>query len=239
MAKESSGEPRLKVPCLATDRVTKTAAFAAPRGTDHGCTRVHDQAAGVRGAALQDPMNDSVFLALPAQTQAALAGISAAVEGVFPTEVRSWEIDVEALSEEAAASSLVNEVSDWVGASKACLYCFECRSTGIDLAKVERAFAKAKARKAHKRAYPHLNAQGTCFYVGSSRSLATRFRDHLGFGAKGTYALQLVHWAPPLSLLLEFVCARYAEDTPREVIQALEDTLWEASRPMFGRKGGL
>jgi hypothetical protein len=78
---------------------------------------------------------------------------------------------------------------------------------------------------------------GTCFYVGSSRSLATRFRDHLGFGAKGTYALQLVHWAPPLSLQLEFVCARYAEDTPPEVIAVLEDTLWEARRPMFGRKG--
>ena len=184
-------------------------------------------------------MNDPAFSALPAQTQAALAGISAAVEDVLPTEVRSWEIDVKALSEETAASSLMHEVSEWVGTSKACLYYFECRSTGIDLAEVERAFAKAKARKAHKRAYPHLNAPGTCFYVGSSRSLATRFRDHLGFGAKGTYALQLVHWAPPLSLLLEFVCARYAEDTPPEVIQALEDKLWEARRPMFGRKGRL
>ena len=102
---------------------------------------------------------------------------------------------------------------------------------------VERAFVKAKDRKTHKRAYPHLNAPGTCLYVGSSRSLATRFRDHLGFGPKGTYALQLVHWAPQLSLQLEFVCARYAEDTPAEVIAALEDTLWDARRPMFGRKG--
>jgi hypothetical protein len=96
---------------------------------------------------------------------------------------------------------------------------------------------KAKARKTRWRAYPHLNAQRTCLYVGSSRSLATRLRDHLGFGPKGTYALQLLHWAPPLSLQLEFVCARYAEDTPTEVIAALEDTLWEARRPMFGRKG--
>ena len=182
-------------------------------------------------------MNDFAFSALPAQTQAALAGLSAAVEDVLPTEVRSWSIDAAALPSEAAVSSLLQEVSEWAGASKVCLYYFECRSTGIDLAKVERAFAKAKARKAHKRAFPHLNAQGACFYVGSSRSLATRFRDHLGFGAKGTYALQLVHWAPPLSLLLGFVCARYAEATPPEVIQALEDTLWEAQRPMFGRKG--
>lgn len=182
-------------------------------------------------------MNDSAFSALPAQTQAALAGISAAVEGVLPTEVRSWPLDATDLPDEVAVSRLLKEVSDWVGASKACLYYFECRSGDVDLARVEHAFAKAKARKACKRAYPHLNAPGTCFYVGSSRSLATRFRDHLGFGAKGTYALQLVHWAPPLSLQLEFVCARYAEDTPAAVIQVLEDTLWEARRPMFGRKG--
>lgn len=182
-------------------------------------------------------MNDSAFSTLPAQTKTALAAISAAVGGVLPVEVRSWSIDATALPGDDGVSSLIQEVSDWAGTSKACLYYFECRSTGVDLAKVERAFAAAKARRAHKRAYPHLNAQGTCFYVGSSRSLATRFRDHLGLGAKGTYALQLVHWAPPLSLQLEFVCAKYAEGTSPEVIQALEDTLWEARRPMFGRKG--
>jgi len=182
-------------------------------------------------------MNDSIFSALPAQTQTALARISAAVENVLPSEVRSWPIDVSALPREVADSSLVQEVSDWAGTSKACLYYFECRSTGIDLASVERAFVKAKAGKANKRAYPRLNAQATCFYVGSSQSVVRRFKDHLGFGARTTYALQLVHWAPPLSLQLDFVCAKYAEDTPIEVIQALEDTLWEGRRPMFGRQG--
>jgi len=144
---------------------------------------------------------------------------------------------VSALPMEAAGSSLIQEVSDWAGTSKASLYYFDCRSTGIDLAVVERAFAKAKARKTRKRAYPRLNAQATCLYVGSSQSVARRFQEHLGFGASGTYALQLVHWARPLSLELDFVCARYADDTPIEVIQALEDTLWETRKPMFGRQG--
>lgn len=182
-------------------------------------------------------MDDLTFSALPAQTQAALAGISAAVAGVLPTEVRSWPIDVSALHREATSLSLTGGVSDWAGKNKRCLYYFECRSTNIDLAGVEHAFARAKARKTNKRAYPRLNGQGTCFYVGSSQSVARRFKDHLGFGARTTYALQLVHWAPPLSLQLDFVCAKYAEDTSFEVIQALEDTLWEARRPMFGRQG--
>jgi hypothetical protein len=60
---------------------------------------------------------------------------------------------------------------------------------------------------------------------------------HLGFSASATYALQLVHWARPLLLELDFVCARYAENTPFEVVQALEDTLWETRKPMFGRQG--
>jgi len=181
-------------------------------------------------------MNDSTFSDLPARTQAELARTAAAVEGVLPIAVRSWPIDVSDLSVEAAGSALVKDISDWAGTSQRCLYCLECRSSGVDLAAVERAFAKAKARKTDKRAYPRLNGPGTCFYVGSSRAVAKRVRDHLGYGARGTYALQLVHWAPE-SLPLDFVCARYADDTPFEVVQALEDTLWETKRPMFGRQG--
>lgn len=182
-------------------------------------------------------MSELTFDELPTLTQAALAEVSAAVEGILPAEIRSWPIEAADLLDDAVVLGLLKEVSGWAGASKTCLYYFDCRSADVDLAKVERAFLKAKHRKAHKRAYPHLNAQGTCLYVGSSRSLATRFRDHLGFGAKGTYALQLVHWAPALALPLEFVCAKYAEDTPAEVIAALEDALWDTKRPMFGRKG--
>ena len=96
-------------------------------------------------------MNDSTFSALPAQTQTVLARISAAVESVLPAEVRSWPIDVSALPKEAAGSSLIQEVSDWAGKSKACLYYFECRSTSIDLARVERTFANAKTHEANDR----------------------------------------------------------------------------------------
>lgn len=182
-------------------------------------------------------MDEAAFAALPARTQAALADIQTSVEGVVPADLRSWTIDLQALPTEAAASSLIAEVVEWAGPSRTCLYYFELRSQDIDLTEVESAFRKAKARKAEKRAYPRLNAQGNCFYVGSSRSVAVRLKEHLGFGASGTYALQLVHWAAPLSLRLDFVCAKYPEDTPVEVIQTLEDTLWEARRPMFGRRG--
>jgi hypothetical protein len=179
--------------------------------------------------------SDPAFTTLPPQTQTRLTRLSRAVAGVQPDSVRSWPIDVAALPEGGDASSLLREVSEWAGASRPCLYYLECRSAGIDLARVKSAFRTAKAEK--DRSYPRLNAQATCFYVGSSQSLGSRLKDHLGFGASGTYALQLIHWATPLSLQLDFVCARYATGTPPEVIQALEDTLWDMRRPMFGRRG--
>ncbi|MEZ5125327.1 MAG: hypothetical protein R2826_03645 [Thermoleophilia bacterium] len=182
-------------------------------------------------------MADSVFSALPAQTQSVLAQLSAAVEGVQPTSLRSWKIEPTVLLGETAAAGLLREVSDWAGTGQACLYYLECRSADIDLDKVEEAFVHAKARKAPARAYPRLNSPGACLYVGCSRSLAKRLREHLGYGAETTYALQLAHWAIPLSLQLGFFCAKYTEETPPGVMQALEDTLWGIRRPMFGRRG--
>jgi hypothetical protein len=180
---------------------------------------------------------DPAFSDLAAQTQGVLARLAAGVEGVLPAAVRSWPIDPLGLVEEATASSLLREVSAWAGAGQVCLYYVECRSADVDLTEIAGAFAAAKARKRRARAYPRMNSPGTCLYVGSSRSMGKRLREHLGYGAAGTYALQLAHWATPLSLQLDFVCAKYPEDTPPEVMQALEDTLWQVRRPMFGRRG--
>lgn len=180
---------------------------------------------------------DPAFSDLAAQTQAVLARLSAGVEGVRPAAVRSWPIDPLALVDEAAASSLLREVSDWAGAGQPCLYYFECRSADIDLTEIAGAFAAAKARKRRARAYPRRNSPGPCLYVGGSLSMGKRLREHLGYGSAGTYALQLTHWATPLSLQLDFVCARYSKDTPPDVIQALEDMLWQVRQPMFGRRG--
>lgn len=182
-------------------------------------------------------MNHPIFSALPAQTQSALASLSSAVSGVVPIDVRTWQIDISALPSEKDGLQLIKEVFKWAGKSKACLYYFECCSPGIDLANVERAFSDAKAHDASDRAYPRLNVSGKCFYVGSSQSVAKRLTEHLGYGATKTYALQFIHWARPLSLHIEFVCAKYPETTPTGVVQTLEDTLWETKQPMFGRQG--
>jgi hypothetical protein len=182
-------------------------------------------------------MHTDTFARLPAQTQATLAQLSAEVGGITPIEVRSWSVATASLPVELAGLPLLEEVNAWADKSKSCLYFLECEGANVDLAAVEDAFARAKAHEANDRAYARLNAQCRCFYVGSSQSVAKRLNDHLGYGARGTYALQLHHWARPLSLVLEFVCAKYADNTPFSVVQALEDTLWQTRQPMFGRQG--
>jgi hypothetical protein len=182
-------------------------------------------------------MDLEAFARLPGQAQAALDRVSAAVKGVVPIAVASWSIDVSQLPASAAECSLFGAVRDWAAGSKRCLYYLDCGTPGADLAVIEQAFAAAKAQERGARAFPRLNSRSECLYVGSSQSIAKRLSEHLGYGAPSTYALQLRHWARPLSLCLEFCCARYAETTLYSVVQTLEDALWESKAPMFGRRG--
>ena len=88
--------------------------------------------------------------------------------------------------------------------------------------------------------YPRTNAapqDGLTLYVGRSRNLKKRLREHLGAGAPGVFALHLQRWAPSVkaSIVISIMCFD-AED--ELLIQAIEDGIWEALKPAFGRKGG-
>ena len=106
-----------------------------------------------------------------------------------------------------------------------------------DLVEVELAYIKAKAEKKNGRAYSRFIRRSRVFYVGSSWNLLKRIEEHLGYGAKDTYALQIVHWAGAMNLEIEVICAEYPEGIEKEILQTLEDTLWDTLKPMFGRKG--
>lgn len=178
-----------------------------------------------------------IFSVLPTQTQEKLRQLATDVAGVHPTEVKAWKIEVSNLLAEPDGLAVVEQVANWAGRSKACIYYFENLAKNVNLEVVEGAFANAKAHEENDRAYPRLNTKGHNFYVGSSQSIAKRFKEHLGYGSSRTYALQLIHWARHLGLELEFVCAKYPDETPASVIQVLEDTLWRELKPMFGRMG--
>lgn len=99
------------------------------------------------------------------------------------------------------------------------------------------AFAEAKDARKNDRAYCRLNPVSPSLYVGSSGNLDSRIKQHLGFGSKGTYAIQLCHWLPAREGVLLIRAWRFSNQTDSAVVQAIEDGLWASSKPMFGRQG--
>ena len=98
----------------------------------------------------------------------------------------------------------------------------------------------AKSEKRLGRAYcrvpPFSNSH--IMYVGSSQKLTQRILEHLGFGSKSTYALNLAHWASGLDGSFT-VDAEVYDGVAPEVLCALEDQLAVDVRPLFGRRGSL
>lgn len=97
----------------------------------------------------------------------------------------------------------------------------------------------AKARSAAAKDYSRVNAHhsdsGT-LYVGRSKTLRARLKQHLGNGGHGVYSLHLERWAThhDATLTVSFMCFINQENL---LVQSLEDGLWNSLKPAFGRKG--
>jgi hypothetical protein len=177
------------------------------------------------------------FDTLPIRAQAYLKKLTDSVVGVLPVETNTWRFFTNTLSEHSEPPAILSEVSHWAEKKNIYLYTICLVTQQCNISELIAAFSKAKNTKKNDRAYPRLNHISRCFYVGSSQDLPGRLKQHLGYGPKGTFALQLAHWANTFELELEFQCAKYQSGLAAEVYQILEDTLWEDMSPMFGRKG--
>lgn len=89
------------------------------------------------------------------------------------------------------------------------------------------------------RSYARFNNPGdsNVIYVGSSASLRDRVKQHLGFGPKSTYALQLGDWLKghEVTCTLEYFAVSTQE---QRTLEDIEDGYWQLLRPLFGKKGG-
>lgn len=182
---------------------------------------------------------DQQFQTLPADARAGLARLSTALEGQVPDEIRTWKFSTSDFPDTGEIPQIVRNVHDWAGGKGSFLY-YLMVSQPANLQEIRSCFLRAKTEQqtGKKRAYARaIHIVSNCIYVGGSQTVSERLKQHLGYANAGTYALHLYHWAVPLALNLELVCARYPSETPKEALQALEDSLWERLQPMFGRKG--
>lgn len=177
------------------------------------------------------------FASLDVNAHRALNALAIAVNGVRPVETRSLRFRTGELDPQREPTQLLSSVATWALPGNQFIYYFRVEASQTELLDLYRGAEQARAAKAAGRAYARLFDANQVFYVGSSRNLRSRLRQHLGYGPKAVYAMQLAHWARTCDVLVEFVAARYADDTPTDVVGALEDQLWSQFKPMMGRQG--
>lgn len=88
------------------------------------------------------------------------------------------------------------------------------------------------------RAYCRANQASSTLYVGSSRNLESRLRQHFGYKDRTTYAMQLTHWLQPGDIEQIHLSVWHCEGIHAVAVQAMEDHLWDVERPMLGKRGG-
>ena len=71
-------------------------------------------------------------------------------------------------------------------------------------------------------------------YVGSSKDINSRIKQHLGDGNKRTYSLDLIRWLPKgIDLKLDIFSMNLQE---QDVIEIVEQGIWDELQPMFGKR---
>ena len=109
----------------------------------------------------------------------------------------------------------------------------------LNLERVLQAFDTGRENSPDRSYARRHGPRSSVLYVGRSSAIKKRIKEHLGFGSRQTYALNLASWARPLDVPLLLECATYDPGVSPSTLSHLEDALWSSSMPMFGRQGSL
>ena len=99
--------------------------------------------------------------------------------------------------------------------------------------------ALEQARKTAKD-YSRINQdhnETNTIYVGRSKAVRSRLRQHLGAQGQGVFSLHLQRWATRIDMDITIFLMSFTNSDDL-LVQAIEDGLWSALKPAFGRKGG-
>lgn len=166
-----------------------------------------------------------------------LKAIADGLIGLHPIETKTVIFNTRILYPESDFPEFVNDFTTWEMMQKSIFVYYFSVSQNADLEIIHKRVADAKKARIAQRAYPRVNSPSRYLYVGSSREIAKRIKEHLGFGYQKTYAMNLAFWCNGLNLDINISCMRYNLTIKKDVIQALEDGLWDYLKPLLGRQG--
>ena len=131
-------------------------------------------------------------------------------------------------------------------AAAKCLYYLEADNAAAVVTAFDGYMVRTLAAATDKRTNPHSisrrqqHSEGNCLYVGSSAlaNFEARFKRHCGYygGQDRTFGLKLNKWLHTDDVTLKLHYWLF-DALDQEVLQLLEDGLWECKKPLFGRKG--
>jgi len=166
-----------------------------------------------------------------------LRAIADGLINLHPIETRTFKFNTKTLNSESSPPEIVNEVSIWEKIQKSIFVYYFSLPQDANLEIVHGKITDAKRKKLGQRAYPRINSPSRYLYVGSSSDISKRIKEHLGFGYRKTYAMNLAFWCNGLNLDTDIVCMRYNPNIKKDIIQAFEDGLWDHLKPLLGRQG--
>lgn len=180
-------------------------------------------------------MNDA-FVGLRDVALIDLERVRADLVDIDAPKVFRFEIEGEVYQENGAAwARLFADVDAACPSGVAVIYVIRILEGSEEVRTIVRDFFSESKAKDDRRSRDNMRTSQV-LYVGSSRKMAVRLREHLGFCSRKTYALKLSEWYPAAELPLELNCAAF-EGASAAAVGALEDALWERMQPMYGRKG--
>lgn len=184
------------------------------------------------GAARQPDLTGLASFAI-ASLQTAIDALSSCPE----PEIRAFTITPQALTLDGAKGFIATDLAE-LSSSKPTLYRISLVGD-MDPQTILKAFDLGR-EQAPDRSYARRHGpRSNVLYVGRSSTFKKRIKEHLGFGARQTYALNLASWARPLNAPLLLECAAYDPSVSASTLSHLEDALWIKSMPIFGRQGSL
>lgn len=168
-----------------------------------------------------------------------LQAAQVALQGISCPPIDSLRINLRDLCEERIGEAIDVIPTGYSKADKGVDYIYVIQASeqpGDLLATLKRQLTEAR-KTAND--YSRLNTESTgakTLYVGRSKTLRARLKQHLGAEGRGVYSLHLQRWATvnDAEIVISIMRFSNAEDL---LVQAVEDGLWASLRPAFGRKG--
>ncbi len=140
------------------------------------------------------------------------------------------------------AINLASDLKSWENEHGKALYLYVISLTAEgSIDRCIEQFVEEKNRNVGGRRFARVNSnhnghQGV-LYVGSSKTIGARIKQHLGYSYPATYSLQIDAWKDGLDGGVRLEILRFVAGTPTHVLQAVEDALWALLKPAFGRQG--